>query len=103
MKFLVEISPFAIQNAVAAFEYIALDSPDRAVAWYQGLIAAIDTLSSLPRRCRKAPESEALTVDVRQLMYGSHRILFTIEGDRVRVHAIRHAARRAIDCFPPLD
>jgi plasmid stabilization system protein ParE len=66
----------------------------RAEAWLDGVLAAIDTLTSLPRRCPLAPENDEFDVEVRQLLYGEHRILFTVEDDVVRVLHVLHGARR---------
>jgi hypothetical protein len=48
----------------------------------------------LPRRCPIAPENDDFDVEVRQLLYGEFRVLFTVEDDVVRVLHVRHGARR---------
>jgi len=53
----------------------------------------------MPRRCRVAPEDEVLRCDLRQLLYGNYRILFTV-SDATRtvfVLHVRHAARQSAD------
>jgi plasmid stabilization system protein ParE len=77
-------------------QWIARRSPARAEAWLNGARAAIETLSSLPRRCPLAPEDDDFDVEIRQLLYREFRILFTIEGDVVRVLHVRHGARRSL-------
>jgi len=61
---------------------------------------AIASLSSLPERCPLAPENARFPFEVRQLLYGRkphvYRILFTIEGDAVKILHIRHARRRPL-------
>jgi hypothetical protein len=46
-------------------------------------------------------ESERLGIPLRQMIYGkkpgTYRILFSIEGDAVVLHYIRHSARGLID------
>ena len=46
-----------------------------------------------PEAYTLAPESEAVPFEVRQKLYGKYRILFTIQGKRVIVLRVRHAAR----------
>jgi len=94
VKYRVRIAPPALVDAVAAHEYISLDSPAAADRWFEGLIRAIDTLTLHPRRYPMAREARRFRKEIRQLLYKSHRVLFTIDGDEVRVLYVHHAARR---------
>lgn len=77
------------------YERIAEDSPAAAAAWFDGLFAVIDSLETMPLRCPRAPESQILSIDIRHYIYRKHyRILYTVEGDTVRIHHIRHTARQ---------
>lgn len=51
----------------------------------------------MPARCPYARERMDIGADVRQFIYHSHRILFTIEMDHVYVHHVRHAAMRNLE------
>ena len=46
-------------------------------------------------RCGLIREKEAFKIDVRELRFYSHRILFTVEEDKsiVLVHSVRHGAK----------
>lgn len=72
-------------------------SPASAARWHARILAAIRTLSDNPERCPLADEAGDLGVDLRELLSGRrpqvYRILFTIDGDEVNVHLVRHAAR----------
>jgi plasmid stabilization system protein ParE len=94
VKYKVVIAPPAVEDAVEAWRYIALDSHAAADRWYAGLLHAIDSLGAHPRRHRRARESASFAFEIRQMVYGSHRVLYTIVGHEVRVIHIRHAARR---------
>ena len=94
MKYRLRFAPAARRELRDAFHWIARRSPGRAGAWQTGAIAAAQSLTELPRRCPIAPESKAFGIEIRQLMYGDYRILFTIDGDIVRVLRFRHRARR---------
>ena len=86
------IQPPAADDLDAAYRWIARDSPRRAEAWLDGVVDAIQTLSSFPRRCPLAPEDDAFDVEIRQLLYGDFRILH-----------VRHGARRSIGPEELLD
>lgn len=66
--------------------------------WNTGIIAAIFTLSNSPDRCPEADESADLKILLRVLLYGRrrhvYRILFTIDGEVVNIHRVRHAAQQ---------
>jgi plasmid stabilization system protein ParE len=92
--FQVELTSRAERELDAAANWIATDSPDTAQQWYWGFIAAIDSLSTFPRRCGLATEYERFPFELRQLLYGRHRsyrAVFTIREETVVVLTIRHA------------
>jgi hypothetical protein len=43
------------------------------------------------------PEAQAAGADVRQMMHGVYRILYTVDAGNVTVHGVRHGARRPLD------
>ena len=98
MSYKVVIDAGAANDAEDAYLYIANRSPGNAARWYNGLIDAMFTLEDLPRRCPIAPESRYLDREIRQLIHGNYRILFTIDSAKkaVRILHVRHGARRAL-------
>jgi toxin ParE1/3/4 len=88
--------PPAARELDEVFGWIARRSPGRATAWQVGAIERILTLTELPRCCPLAPEARDTELEIRQLMYGDYRILFTIEEDVVNILRIRHGARRPL-------
>jgi plasmid stabilization system protein ParE len=54
---------------------------------------AFRSLEKRPRRCPLAPENAFFEEEIRQLIYGKHRILFTVEGETVFVLRVRHSAQ----------
>ncbi len=74
-------------------------SVDEADRWYNGIVAAIQTLETNPDRCTIAREDVDILIPLRELHFGlgsrpTHRIVFTIRQNRVVVHAVRHHAQR---------
>lgn len=101
MTYRVVFTPRARADAVRAFRWIAERSPDAAGRWYAGLENAIAKLETMPMRHPIADEeSERLGLPIRQMLYGRRRgkyqILFSIEGDRVFIHSVRHGAQDLI-------
>jgi len=100
MKYRIEISSIAEAEADSAFLGRAkIGSYENAREWYEGLLRAIESLLSMPKRCPLARENEYFSKEIRQLLYGqgrnSYRILFTIVEDpelsTVRILHIRPA------------
>ena len=105
MAYRVNASGPAKKDVKAAYEWIAEDYPDLAEEWYKGLIAAVNSLDEMPRRCPAAREQRKYKRELRQLLYGkgksAYRILFTIqpgeedgEDGVVRIVRIWHTARK---------
>ena len=90
----VEITALAEANLKEIYLRIRKDAPSRAVEWREGLLKAAQTLERFPRRCPLAAESGA-ELEIRQLVYGAYRLLFTI----AKGHGLRaaHSPRRAAD------
>lgn len=77
-----------------ATAYIAQQVPETAERWFNGFIAALDTLAENPERCSLAPESDLFPYEIRQFLYRTKsryptRALFTIAGEEVRILMIR--------------
>jgi plasmid stabilization system protein ParE len=98
----VVVTARANADAVAAFRWKSEQSAQAAARWYASLEKAVAKLSKLPERHPIAEEeSERLGITLRQMIHGkkpgTYRILFSIEGDAVILHYIRHSARDLID------
>lgn len=102
MRYKVIFRPEARDEALDAADYIAEQgAPEIALQWYQGLEAAIGSLESMPARFGYAREHEAFPgVELRQLVYNSHRLIFTIRENAVHVLHVRHVARANIESLP---
>ena len=94
MNYEIDIRDSALEDLDLARRWISRGSASRAESWLNGARAAIETLRSFPRRCPIAPEDQEFDFEVRHLLYGEFRILFTVDDDVVRVLHVRHGARR---------
>ncbi len=102
MKYRVVVTARARADAVEVFRWLAERSPEAAGRWYAGLEKAIARLEQHPERHPVAEEeSERLGIGLRQMLYGRCRgiyhVLFSVEGDAVILHYVRHSARGPVD------
>ena len=102
MTYRIVFTARARADTLEQFLYLADRSPDAAERWYTGLDKAIAKLSTLAERHPIAEdESEQLGITLRQMVYGRRRgvfrILFSIEGDTVTLHYVRHSAQGPIE------
>jgi plasmid stabilization system protein ParE len=93
--FTVEISPRAEHDIEEIFEYIAADAPLNAKRWREGLEERINSLASMATGFGFAPENRDARIEVRQLIYGHYRILYTVrkEENVAYLLTVRHGAR----------
>jgi plasmid stabilization system protein ParE len=111
MRYLVVVTVTARANIAAAYQHIAERSPTNAAVWVQGLYEQIDRLEEFPRRFGAAREQAHFAEELRQVVFKSHRIIFTVDDSSavVRVLYVRHASMRAVgepddaEQSPPAD
>lgn len=72
-------------------DFIAEDSPVRALTFVEELRAAALALGDMPKAYPLAPRYE--TLGVRRRVHGAYLILYRIEADRVTILLIVHGAR----------
>lgn len=92
-KFDVVITPMAEANLDGILRFIARDNPAAARRFVSRLRARMQTLASMPERCPLAPENGFDGVEIRHLIFGEYRILFTINAAHVVILQVRHSAR----------
>ena len=101
MRYKVLLLRRAKQDLNVAADWIAQRSPRAASQWFNGLVAAIQTLEINPERCGFAPENEDVEYELRQLICRrgkgrTFRVIFTITGQEVRVLRIRGAGQDTV-------
>lgn len=73
--------------------WMAQFSPEKATLWHFEIEEAILSLEKMPNRCPRARESQFFTQEIRHLIFGKYRILFTVEDETVRILHVRHSAQ----------
>ena len=76
-------------------------SREQADRWYRGIVPAIQSLSQSADRRPRAKEADRLGVDIREFYFGiglkpTHRVIFIIEHDAVKVLRVRHLSRGSL-------
>lgn len=85
-------SPLAIERAVEEASFIALDKPDAADRWLEGLFAAVERLEMFPDSGHGVRELRRSKY--RQIVYKSHRVVFSLRDEVVWIHTVRRFKRR---------
>jgi plasmid stabilization system protein ParE len=84
-------SPLAIERASEIAEYIAQDKPSAAEKWIDTVFTKVETLKSAPEIGRVVPEIR--NSQLRELIYGNHRIIYRIEKKQISILTIRHGTQ----------
>lgn len=93
----IEYTQRARSHILDTVDWLLERSEQAAGDWVAGLQVAVSTLDENPERYGFAPENDTHEIEIRQLHYGKrrgqHRVLFTIDNDRVVILDVRHASR----------
>jgi len=93
MPFRIEIAPEAGKEIEEIYLYIAEDSPDNAARWYFAIHDKIQTLKDSPNRCPLAFENRFYDYEIRNLIFGSYRVIFRVQEKVVQILHVKHGAR----------
>ena len=93
MAFTIEFSERARRDLHEIVQYIHRDSPAAATRWRRKLLKRLSVLESMAPSFGLAPENEFTRCEVRQLLFGRYRILYTVRHDVAFILTIRHGAR----------
>lgn len=93
--FPVRVEAEARENLRAHYQNLQARSPgsDYPSRWYFGIRAAIRELARSAEQNGLAYEDRYFAETIRQRLYDSYKILYTIRGGRVHVLHIRHQAQ----------
>lgn len=99
MTFEILFHTAARDEAKDAARYIREEGGEAAAErWLDGLIEKIGSLREHPHRCGYAREHEHGGEDeLRQLLYGSHRVIYTVIGERVHILRVRHQRQNELN------
>jgi plasmid stabilization system protein ParE len=72
-------------------------SPETAKRWTCAVRERMSRLKSFPFKHGLAPEAFDLGIQLRQIVFGSYRVLYTVTDKTVNVIMLRHSARQPIE------
>ncbi|MEO8127222.1 MAG: type II toxin-antitoxin system RelE/ParE family toxin [Bryobacteraceae bacterium] len=100
MAFQIDITEPALIDAEDYVRFIrdVKKEPEAAEKWFRGLVQAIHSLEEAPERCPAVPEQDEFPLEIRQLLYFSHRVIFRVEREsrRVVVYRVYHGGRQRL-------
>jgi len=101
MKYTVIITDPARDQLLANARWWAENrSSEQAIRWYDGFCESLKSLADSPEKHQLARENEQFDDELHELYYGlsrrTHRAIFRIDGNIVRVLAVRHLAQDEI-------
>jgi plasmid stabilization system protein ParE len=99
MKYRVVLHRLALEDLESAYEWVARNAPVTAAQWLDRFQDALLTLESFPQRQPLARENRKVDVELREFLFGKSdvfRVIFTIDGDTVRILRIRRSQRRSL-------
>ena len=96
-SFAVEMTASCVEAIAEQARYIAMvaQAPANAQRWLKKVLEAVDSLETWPCAASLAEEDAYVAYEVRQLVVGSHLLLFSVDQDQGRVWIIglRHGHR----------
>jgi len=84
-------SPQAVEDVEAIQSYVARDSEQYANLLVERIVAAVDRLAAFPRSGRVVPEVGDQSL--REVVYGTYRIVYRLKPEVVEIVTVFHAAR----------
>lgn len=94
MSYNVKVFPSAQKEIDQAYRWIVKHTSKKAFLWHFELMEAITSLENFPNRCPLARENEYFKDELRQLICGNYRIVFTVKDEEVHVIHVRHTSRQ---------
>lgn len=97
-KVIIEELAMADATAYAAYMIEEWQAKTEAQKWLDNLEEIIQGLALMPRRFKLIPEQSQFGIEIRQIIYHSHRIVFHINDEKSTVHILRiyHGAREEL-------
>ena len=89
-KYNVVVTETAEFEIEAYFDYIAEDSVENAINWYDNIYKKLATLADLALRCPIADENPYFEFEVRYLLINDYRAIYRVNGSVVEILHIKH-------------
>lgn len=92
----------SIEDLTLIRDYIARDSEHYAIDLVEHVILSVERLLQFPKLGRVVPEAH--DENIRELFYGSYRIICRVAGERIEILTVVHGGRELKQReIPPLN
>jgi toxin ParE1/3/4 len=85
------MDPTAADDLDTIAEFISQDSPQYSTLFVMDVLCAVDRLNQFPKLGRIVPESNS--VSIREIIFGSYRIVYRLRQDLVEVLTVFHGSK----------
>ncbi len=92
-EFTLHYLPAAQRDLLEAYDFIAKDSPRRALSFIEKLDRKITVLKRFPYFGRVPRQSRVAKRGFRVLIVESHLAFYKIKGTRIEIHRVLHGSR----------
>jgi toxin ParE1/3/4 len=82
----------ALRRLDAIAQEIAHDDPERARTWVDDVFASVARIGQFPESGRVVPEVGK--PNIREILFGNYRIIYSIRSQRLYIRTIRHVKQR---------
>jgi toxin ParE1/3/4 len=96
-KYAIRYLPVAVDDLLAIYDWIAGDSPSRAVTFSEKLDKRIGALAANPHLGRVPKQDKLAAYGYRVLVIESYLVFYVIHGSTVEVHRVIHGSRHLDD------
>lgn len=79
----------AVEKLEEFADYIALDNPQVALMWVEGIQRSVIKLTKFPQLGREVPEIKRS--DIHEIIDENYRIIYRVETERISILTIRHS------------
>ena len=84
-------APSAVRDLKEIFEYIKMDSAERATKWVETVLSQAEQLAQFPQMGR--PISELKHPRYRELILGNHRLFHEVKKKEILIFRVLHSRR----------
>ena len=86
--------PIAVEDLISIFDWISLDSPNRAAAFVARLDKRVGRLESTPLMGRVPKDEKIRKLRYRILILDDYLVFYTIRGQIIEIHRVVHGSRQ---------
>ena len=87
----IEWSPTAKNDLNVIIDYIAQDSLEYALSFYEEVREKLENLNNFPKMGRVVPELD--DINIRELLFRNYRLIYRNFGEKIQIIRVIHGSR----------